>query len=313
MVVTNREPTGGSASVTKFAADPSDCIDRNGNGKIDTSTGPENVLPWGEDECMIWNTPIGGPDGTTTGARGTAWDGLEDPDTGKGGHVFVGTTMNHMVYKFDGDTGKVLAQHKIPIGAYGGVVDGKRKGGFWIVSDMCNAAGWVPGLGQIVGCALGRVDMETLETETVDFGCGYGITIDPKGRIWTAGMARCFGRYDPQTQEKKKVTGGGINRGIAADQEGSVWAANTAGSIVQVDQETMEVIKNRTIASAMTMIGIAIDYEGNVWGVAQGSSRAFKMDPKTYDFKPVPIAPQPYTYSDMTGMQLRGVVPIVVK
>jgi streptogramin lyase len=215
-----------------------------------------------------------------------------------------------MVYKFDGDTGEILAQNNIPIGAYGGVVDGKRKGSFWIVAYMCTTSTWMPGMG---GCSLGQVDMETLETKTVPFGCGYGITIDPKGRVWTAGMGLCFGRYNPKTEEKKVVQAGGANRGIAADRDGSVWAANTAGTIVQLDQETMEVIKNTKIGNAVMMIGIAVDYEGNVWGVSQGTSRAYKMNPKTYEFKAVPIAPQPYTYSDMTGMQLRGVVPVVVK
>ncbi len=88
MVVTNRNPNlTAASSVTKFAADQDDCIDRNDNSVIETSTGPGDVKPWLEDECMIWNTEIGPP----AGGRPTAWDGNEDPDTGQGGHVWVAT------------------------------------------------------------------------------------------------------------------------------------------------------------------------------------------------------------------------------
>jgi streptogramin lyase len=57
------------------------------------------------------------------------------------------------------------------------------------------------------------------------------------------------------------------------------------------------------------MVGVAIDYEGYVWTVSQGGNAAHKVHPATWDITTVPIGSGPYTYSDMTGMQLRGVVP----
>ncbi len=31
------------------------CQDESNNGMIDTSTGPGDVKPWGQDECVLWN------------------------------------------------------------------------------------------------------------------------------------------------------------------------------------------------------------------------------------------------------------------
>ncbi len=319
MVVTNREPGGGPSSVTKFAAEEEDCDDRNNSGTIETSADPSDILPWGDDECMLWNTPIGGATGSETGARATAWDGQEDKDTGLGGHVFIGTTKSDMkVYKIDGDTGDILDSNSIPVEAYGGVADGQ--GSLWIMDWECVGMSPVP-IPFVDKCSLIQVDMNTLASTAHTIKCGYGITIDAKGRIWAAGYGgECVGRYDPQTKAYKRVSIGGMipglagdakeGRGIAADNNGSIWAAMTGGNLMQFDEDTMAVIKNLKIPGASEMIGVAVDYEGNVWTVDRGSDSAYKVHPSTYDITPVPIGVSPYTYSDMTGMQLKGVVVV---
>jgi len=55
VVVANRH--GG---LTKIWARQDDCQDLNNNGKIDTSTGKNNVLPFGSDECVAWYTAFPG-------------------------------------------------------------------------------------------------------------------------------------------------------------------------------------------------------------------------------------------------------------
>jgi hypothetical protein len=52
VVVANRH--GG---LTKIWARKEYCADKNGNGKIDTSTGKNNVLAFDQDECIAWYTP----------------------------------------------------------------------------------------------------------------------------------------------------------------------------------------------------------------------------------------------------------------
>jgi hypothetical protein len=305
MVVTNRSPQPGPSSVTKFAADVKDCVDRNSNGQIDTSTGPTDVRAWGEDECMIWNTPLGG--GMEIGARATAWDGTEDSKTGLGGMVFIGAMTNKTVYKINGDTGAILEQAVTANAHYGGAIDGKRN--LWTVSMMC----------PVGMCTVERISLDKLtDHEMVNVHCGYGISVDAKNRVWTSGQnmfagGGCVTRYDPDTKKMEWVNTGAtdFNRGIAigtGPSAGSAWSASTNGELIQVDLEALKVVKRQAVGVS-SMVGVAIDFEGNVWTVSQGGNAAHKVNPVTWDVVNVPIGSQPYTYSDMTGMQLRNVKP----
>ena len=67
-----------SPRVTKVAALPENCIDKNNNGMIDTSTGPNDIRPYLEDECVLWSIDL--PFTQANGSRGVAWEGGEiDP------------------------------------------------------------------------------------------------------------------------------------------------------------------------------------------------------------------------------------------
>jgi DNA-binding beta-propeller fold protein YncE len=305
VVVTNRNPNLVSRpSLTKFAASEEDCIDRNENGIIDTSTGPADVKPWLEDECMLWNTEFGPP----TGGRPTAWDGQEDPDTGLGGHVWVATCSWGMgantVYRLDGDTGQILAEGPAPGGCpYGGAVDGN--GDFWYVNNFTSP--------RVV-----QVDQTTLMTAEYPMALtsgSYGIAIDADGRIWTDG-GLSVRRFDPDDlSEVTTPIGAGcpactMLRGIAvgrAKSAGFVWVADSSGNIVKIDQASGAFVKAILVGTPDT-IGVAIDFEGYVWAVSQGANSAYKIDPQTETFDTVPIGTGPYTYSDMTGVQLENVV-----
>ncbi|MBW2261459.1 MAG: hypothetical protein JRG91_05745 [Deltaproteobacteria bacterium] len=295
MVVTNRDPSPGPSSVTKFAAEDYDCIDRNGIPGIQTSTGGDDVLPWGEDECMIWNTPLPpGGGGMAMGCRATAWQGDEDPDTGLGGHVWIGCMMNQKAYEIDGDTGEVLdpAGYNAGVGPYGGAMDGL--GNFWMVAMGCT-----------VGmCRLSQLNMTTHAFTIHTVPCGYGISVDRLGRIWTAGMGG-VNRLDPVSGTNTTYNTGlaQFNRGIAVDDEGSVWAAVTDGSLIEVNETTVELIGTAPLG-ASDVVGVAIDFQGQVWAVAQGSNQAIKVNPDTYEVERFTIGSGPYTYSDMTGYQL---------
>lgn len=297
-VVTNRTPASGPSSVTKFAAEPGNCIDRNHNNRIDTSHGGDDVLPWGEDECMLWNSPLaGGP----IGARATAWDGIEDEETGRGGSVWIGALDNGGVYQLDGDTGDIIAQTNVGNRPYGGAMDGR--GNFWIVGAMCT-----------VGvCNLVRVNTETLEKTPFGVPCGYGIAVDSFDRIWTSGrrnFGSCVNRLDQDTGESTTYQAGGINnffRGLAVDNRGSVWVADTGGDILQMSEATVELV-NRFHAGPSAVVGVAVDYQDMIWAVSEGGNTALRIDPVTYEVESFAVGLGPYTYSDMTGYQLRTVI-----
>lgn len=299
-VVTNRSPSSGGSSVTKFAANPNECPDRNNNGQVDTSTGPTDVLPWGEDECMIWNVAL---DSGDIGARATAWDGTEDPETGEGGNIFIGA-INGTVFKIDGDDGSILESANTGLQHYGGAID--NAGNFWTVDMLCT-------VGQ---CTIQRMSLDDFtDRSTHAVHCGYGISVDSKGRIWTAGggFEGCVARFDPATNTGVHVITGGLgdfNRGVAIGIESSAgyaWAANTVGDLIQVDLETVEIVNRQNVGGG-NMIGVAIDFEGFVWTVSQDAGATYKIDPVSWQVTPVQIGSQPYTYSDMTGIQLKGVI-----
>ncbi len=292
-VVTNRN----SNSVTKFAAWIDDCVDGNSNGTIETSTGPTDVLAWGEDECMLWHTELPLPGG----ARATAWDGKENPDTGLGGNVWIGTCggdIPQVVYKLDGDNGAIVDQTDVDAGCcYGGAVDGND--GFWVWDESI-------GSNKIV-----RVDMSAVQvTEYISLQNGYGITADSQGRVWVGG-GFFVSRYDPvdESLEVVEVLDADSLRGIAVGTEkcaGYVWAADTYGELYKIDQESMIVADTYEIG--IHLVGVAVDHEGYVWAVDYDANAAYKFDPDTETYITVPVGQEPYTYSDMTGMQLKSVI-----
>ena len=302
MVVTNRDPAGPS-SVTKFVADFYECEDADQSGTIETSTGPDEVLPFGEDECMAWYTELTG--GSSIGARATAWDGEEDEETGEGGHVYIGAMFNKTIYVLDGDTGEILDSAPTQNAHYGGAMDGQ--GNFWTVAMGCTL-----GL-----CNIERIRLDDLTDHQIHaVHCGYGISVDSEGRIWTAGQnmwggGGCVSRFDPATAQNDFFTTGmgDFHRGVAVDGAGNVWVASTSGDLLQVDEETVTETWRGPVGPS-EVVGVAVDYEGYVWAVSQGGNSAHKVHPETHEVEDVPIGQGPYTYSDMTGMQLRNVTPI---
>jgi hypothetical protein len=306
MVVTNRNPGGetaaGPSSVTKFAAEIEDCIDRDADTVIQTSHGPTEVLAWGTDECMLWNTilPAAGAS-SPIGARATAWDGLEDPTTGRGGNVWIGALTNGGVYKLEGDTGTVAESLHVTNQPYGGAMDGV--GNFWIVGGMCTVG----------ACRLARVNTSTLAVDYFTVPCGYGIAVDAFDRVWTSGRTMtgsCVTRLNPTTGESVTYHAPGLAkfyRGIAVDNDGSVWVASTMGQVVQVREADVTFVHEQDVGPE-AVVGVAIDFQGKVWAVSQGGNAAEKMDPVTYAVESFPVGLGPYTYSDMTGYQLRTVI-----
>jgi hypothetical protein len=71
VAITNRD-----GSITKIGAIEDQCKEKNGQPGIQTSTGPNDVLAWGADECVLWNTAL------MPASRPAAWTSgdLIDPD-----------------------------------------------------------------------------------------------------------------------------------------------------------------------------------------------------------------------------------------
>ncbi len=301
VAVSNRFP----ASVTKVAARPENCVDVNNNGMIDTSTGPGDIRPWGQDECVLWNVPFPGVPAQNSGARPTQWEaGEADPNgcANPNPRLWVGFRDGANVGKFvriDGATGALLDTVDVPgtftanWGPYGGVVN--AEGDLWV--DGWNSS------------PLIHIDAQTLQV--TNYGNPgmffYGIGIDQDGNPWVAGADGRVGVFDTVVNQFVMIpTDNSVLRGIALDREGRAWAAaNGPCGLVEFDVATRtQTGTTINLPQCSTPVGVSIDAEGYVWVVDQGGF-AHKVDPDT---KAVVLTAMglngPYTYSDMTGAGL---------
>ncbi len=294
-----------NGGIIKIAARLSDCVDNNDDGVIQTSTGPEDVLPWGQDECVLWHLPL--PASGNRGPRPVAWEGKFDEDSCvyEQPRVWVGhadmLVSKGVFYRLDGGTGAILDYTTHPWshnnwGPYGGAVDAEAD--FWVL-------GWNSG-------PLVEIDSETLaiqEWATPDDHFMYGMTVDAQGDVWVAG-ANAYHRFDPDTETWTSGAAGQSMRGVAAHPDGYMWIADPGG-VVKVDMLTGELAADITLQGVSSPVGTSVDVEGFVWLVDQAASKAIKLDPDTHEIVAEVLGlVSPYTYSDMTGGGLSLVVGV---
>ncbi|MEM9457357.1 MAG: hypothetical protein AAGF11_24470 [Myxococcota bacterium] len=307
-------------SIVKIANRLSDCVDTDGDGTILTSTGPADVLPWGDDECVLWHTdlPFAAAD-HMGGPRAVAWDvgepvakdpmGEMDECATPSPRVWVGwrdmPNTTALLRRLDGQTGLEDAQVAIDNwqgrwghGSYGGAVDGDNN--FWALGTWST---------------LVRVDGVTLDVdrwENNDHNA-YGIAIDADGNPWLAGFEGRLTHFDVATETfvDHGIPGPGRLRGLAIDGDGYAWiAANSSCALVQFDVAAESVVDaGIPLPGCGQPVGISIDVDGFVWVVDRDSSEAYKVDPVTYGVETFGGLVNPYTYSDMTGAGLGLVFP----
>ena len=250
VVVSNRN----TGWVTKVAANKADCIDKNGNGVIDTSPDKDTLLPWGSDECQLWSTQVtnnvfsGG-----AGPRGTTWtpgDFNEETCQFDNQKVWVGWLTGPgqaVMGRLDGETGALETTVALPnwplydapngYAPYGAAVDAA---GYVWTSAVFSDSTW-------------RIDPVTLEVKQFSGGNGdahYGMTTDSKGKVWFANWTGHGGVsvFDPLTEAFTVIPGseGNVFRGIAVGADGNVWAANNGGQLgcglIQVSADTLTVV-----------------------------------------------------------------------
>lgn len=295
--------------VTVIRAREENCVETNGVPGIQTSTGPADVLPWGQDECVAWHTAI-----PHTDNRPIAWTaGYADPDTCTwiDRDVWTGWSDGVLgtaaVALLDGNTGATIAEIPMPdlpeahpnwFGFYGGAVD--KDDNFWVSQ-----------LQQGMLVKVNRADFSYQLIPTPAEG-GYGMTVTPDGYVWLCG--RSTHRYDPATDSWQSSdhfadpdsihTGG-----CMGDGDNLLWRG-AYGSVMAIDVNSMALVKSIPVAQEGDdfIWGVALDYDGYVWAVPRNGTRAYKVDPLTDS---IVLSTQglvaAYTYSDMTGFALSGV------
>ncbi len=321
-------------SVTKIHG--SGCEDRNGSGMIDTFTVGMPPLDWGDDECVAWNRSLVSG-GKIRGVAAQDQLGLEGEIRS---YVWVAGFGNDVggtgstIWKLDAETGDVLVETPSPVDAsYGLALDGE--GNLWVASRESNYLGRIDTdrCTTTANCNV-TTCVATNEADNVNGdGCvkqavfmpnygpserPYGMTVDFQQRVWVGG--RYVTRYDPDATGGRflqftptwTLSGHGTAvDGITADAEGWVWGASIEEGVVRMDANDPSVFSIVGGTEGYTSKGMAVDVDGKIWAITR-SDTALVIEPgatagtEVLDDTSVDYLEEPYTYSDMTGVQLRN-------
>ena len=306
---------GNQGTVTRIAGRPERCVDRNGNGVLETSTdlngdGTISTDPaageylGARDECILWTVPVGNP-GDVPRALAIAPSG----DPGRIGEVWVGLYFARRALALDPETGHELARVALDVQPYGAAAS--RDGRIWFTETDWSSTFGLQAVDSATHLAEPAIDPPVVD------GCmgSYGIAIDEHGRVWR-GAHPCTGvfRFDPAdgTWTRFSVGDNGASLGVTADGEGSIWAvffrdANRAhvARVARFDAETGVVDRSWDLTGTIEdPWGVGLDGDGDAWVISRGSDRALEIDAETGETRTVLTGDEPYTYSDFTGYQL---------
>jgi streptogramin lyase len=277
----------GTGSATFILA--SDCPDQDQDGRVETSTGPDDILTWGEDECVIWNIDLGAWD-----ARGSAIEERVELDGLMHEYAWIGSYGSGDMWEIDVEAGELTGRqfNSSPASPYGAAMGPDHT--LWVTTS---------------GASMAKVDTETLEVTQYAAPAGvyfYGITVDRDGYVWLSGYQGGAQRFDPATETYEPVVGG-CGGGIAADVNGFIWTGHgyicNPRGVARIDPATMTA---EVVETGGDTHGVAIDFDGFVWGINVNGGNAHKIDPDTLEFEVAWTSGvnYNYTYSDMTGYQL---------
>ncbi len=283
------------------------CVDRNNNGVIDTSTGLGDVLDWtnsggadtnggvstAADECLIHYTKV-----RASGTRHVSVTADND--------VWVSGIGGQQFDLIDGATGAIIRQEG-PVGAggYGGLIDGA--GVIWSARPLLRWDTANP---------LTSPNARTYGHDS------YGLCIDSKGNVWNTSLGgNQIHKFAPDgTLVASYQHGAEYAQGCVIDRKDHVWVAhsilggqNTIGHLLPDGS----LVGNVTVGSGPT--GVAVDARGKIWTTNYYSRTVSRIDPAAgpagpdgstpvgaVDFTTVDLGGLLYNYSDMTGSTLHG-------
>ncbi len=232
--------------------------------------------------------------------RGVAIDG--------DGNVWLGTYSGQTLYKVHGsnvvDSGcasppccQVLDTLNVGVNVYGLAIDGNGK--LWTASSPNTV----------------KVDTATVQIErTVSHDRHYGIAIDQANDVWLgswSGSGDQLGvhRIDSVTDDIF-YTGVTQVTAVTVDADGFIWGSSYGtDEVVKIDPATGDVLCRQAVANGTNPHGVAVDANGKIWVPNRrgGYANRFLSDCTPDGSFPVDPGNELYTYSDMTGMQLRTI------
>lgn len=312
---------GNQGTVTKIAADVRRCVDRNGNGRIDTSVDrngngridlSDPLEFYGvNDECILWTVAVGPNNGVPRAlAIGVAPHGIDVGD------VWVGTYNDAGAYRLRPSDGAVLGSTSTCTGgrclhSYGAAADVRGRIFFYSIN---HGSGYqlghvTPSSGSFAFTALQPVGSS-------GYGLAYYINADGSREYFFTALpgAGRVARYDVRANTWTSASGVGTPRGMAADVNGNVyaaewtWSANWGGGcsnrLVRWDTN-LAGFQSWTAPTAHCFMGVGVTFDNAVWLVGTGHNRGARLsaDRTTWVESPS-VFSGPYTYSDFIGYGL---------
>ena len=284
------------------------CVDRNANGVIDTSTGFNNIRPWtnlnnantnggvstAQDECILHYTRV-----NSFGTRHVAVTTNND--------IWVSGTSGQRFDLLDGVTGAIKrSENSVGFGGYGGLID--RNGVIWSANPMLRWDTSKPLNGP------NGVNWRGYSHPS------YGLCIDSLGNVYNTSFGNgTVRKFSPDgTLIASFNQGSPFAQGCVVDRNDDIWVAhslntNTVGHI----KSSGVYVGTITVGSGPT--GVAVDGDGRIWATNFNSRTVSRINPAlgpiggdgvtrvgAVDFTTVDLGGNPYNYSDMTGSTLTG-------
>ncbi|HEV8431561.1 MAG TPA: RHS repeat-associated core domain-containing protein [Pyrinomonadaceae bacterium] len=303
---TNRD---GNSVVHVGLVENGQCVDRNGNGLIETSTGFGDIKAWtnaggantnggvstAADECIIHYTKV-----NSFGTRHVS--------VNKDNDIWVSGTSGRRFDLLDGVTGQIKrAEPTTGFGGYGGLID--PNGVIWSSNPMLRWDTALPLTGPNGGNWRGFNHPS------------YGLCIDSHGNVWnTSFNGGGVRKFAPDgTLLGTFNMGDALAQGCVVDKNDHVWIAHS------LNRSTVGHLKNDGSLVGIIQVGsgptgVAVDGSGKIWATNHNSRTVSRIDPNlgplgpdgvthvgAVDFTTINLGGDLYNYSDMTGSTLSGV------
>jgi hypothetical protein len=322
---------GSFGSLSKFSGSIAHCIDRNNNGKIDTSsdvngdgtidmsaTGAAQEYFGQSDECILTTIPVGVSNALPRGVAVDRW-----------GKVWVGTHNEGKVYRYNPNDPVTL---ELTVTTGGNPYSMATGGDYLFVSNSSTAG------------PVYRVNVLTGAVDSAPCGGTYGVVGDPSGTVAyfgtyfsnVAGMYRAD--FTAHTCTLVANAGVGPSTAVTLDLQAApgpyVWSANyTANTLSKYTTGGAYLATYPGPVGGTLPHGLSPDFDGFLWLVsntAPGSKQMAKYNPVTGAFVSQSFigflaadlakypnnastgytdSATPYLYSDFTGVQIDRQAP----
>jgi RHS repeat-associated protein/uncharacterized repeat protein (TIGR01451 family) len=300
--VTNR---AGNSAVHIGLLENGQCVDRNGNGVIDTSQGLGDVRPWtnaggadtqggvstATDECIVHYVRV-----SSAGTRHVSVDA--NNDVWVSGVDGIGRQRFNLI---DGRTGTIKrTEPSVGYGGYNGLID--SQGVIWSTKPLLRWNAALPLTGPNGGNWRGYP------------GTTYSLCMAPDGHIWVTTSLNDIRKYSPSGQLVATYSNSNFRaESCVVDRNGHVWFTRTfAHDTVGHLKPDGSFVGNVRVGSGPT--GLSVDSAGKIWTTNYNSRTASRIDPTKgplgpdgvtrlgeVDFTSVDLGGNLYTSSDMTG------------